>query len=134
MFFSIDIKAQWKRVRVGWFAHARKIRKYSTVRWAKESTGDEKKYWLGASWAKLMLNYMALLCFIMHLDLFIKARHVQCVVVQLLNCVWLSTTWTAACQASWSSVEKIIILKISDLVSSVPFDLLVNLYVCMYVW
>lgn len=47
--FLIDIKAQWKRVRVGWFAHARKIRKYSTVRRAKESTRDEKKYWLGAS-------------------------------------------------------------------------------------
>ena len=89
LFFSIDIKAQWKRVRVGWFAHVRKIRKYSTVRWARESARDEKKYWLGASWAKLMLNYMALLCLITHLDLFIKARHVQHVVVPLLTCAWL---------------------------------------------
>ena len=99
--------SQCKRVRVGWFGHARKIRKYSTVEWARESTRDEKKYWLGASSAKLMLTYMDLLCFVIYMGLFIEVRHVQ-----------------------HESVVKIIILKISDLIS---YCIFLSIYKFIYV-
>lgn len=53
-----------------------------------------------------MLNYVELLYFVMHMDLFIKVRHVQ-----------------------HESVEKIIILEISDLISSCIFlSIYANLY------
>lgn len=77
------------------------------MKWTRESTRDKKKYWLGASSAKLMLTYMDLLCFVIHMDLFIKVRHVQ-----------------------HESVEKIIILKISDLISDYIF---LSIYQFMYV-